>query len=86
MKEKLKKNIGGVLSIALLVIVLSYVAGIIAQLMININAWEAAGSNYNVSPGLPSLNVLDSWGALFNFPEGPIAIGVVLIGVALICV
>lgn len=86
MREKLTKNITGVISIGVLVPVLLYVSGIIAQVMININAWKAAGSNYNVSPGLPSLNVLDSLGALISFPEGPIAIGVVIIGVALICI
>ena len=86
MREKMNKNIAGLISIAVLVPVLLYLAGIIAQLMININAWKAAGSNYNVSPGLPSLNFLDSLGALFSFPEGPIAIGAVLVGVALICV
>ena len=86
MREKMNKNIAGLISIAVLVPVLLYLAGIIAQLMININAWKAAGSNYNVSPGLPSLNFLDSLGALFSFPEGPIAIGTVLVGVALICV
>ena len=86
MREKMNKNIAGLISIAVLVPVLLHLAGIIAQLMININAWKAAGSNYNVSPGLPSLNFLDSLGALFSFPEGPIAIGAVLVGVALICV
>ena len=86
MREKMNKNNAGLISIAVLVPVLLYLAGIIAQLMININAWKAAGSNYNVSPGLPSLNFLDSLGALFSFPEGPIAIGAVLVGVALICV
>ncbi len=76
----------GILSIGILAPVLLYIAGIIAQFMINVNAWKAAGSDYRVSPGLPSLNPLISLRALIHFPEGLIAIGIVLVGVAVLCV
>ena len=62
------------------------VSGVIAQFIININAWKAAGSDYTQSPGLPSLKVLDCIKALFNFPEGLIAIAIVGVGIFLICV
>ena len=75
-----KKKLAGLISLAVLVPMLLYVAGIIAQLIININEWKAAGSNYGVSPGLPSLNIADAFGALFHFPEGILALGGVIIG------
>ena len=37
------------LSLAVLIPCVLYIAGIIAQFMININAWKAAGSDYSVS-------------------------------------
>jgi len=86
MKEKLSKHITGIISLSILIPVLLYVAGLLAQLMININAWKAAGSNYNVSPGLPSLTLMDNLKALFHFPEGLMAIGIVVVGIVLICV
>ena len=86
MKEFNSKKITTVISLGVLIPILLYVAGVIAQLMINIKAWEAAGSNYNVSPGLPSLAVVDIVKALLHFPEGLIAIGIVVIGIALICI
>ena len=49
--EKRKLKIA--LSLAVLIPCVLYIAGIIAQFMININAWKAAGSDYSVSPGLP---------------------------------
>ena len=81
-----KKKLAGLISLAVLVPMLLYVAGIIAQLVININEWKAAGSNYGVSPGLPSLNIADAFGALFHFPEGILALGGVLIGIAIFCI
>ena len=65
---------------------LLFVAGIVAQFIININAWKAAGSDYRTSPGLPSLELDAIISALFTFPEGPIAIAAIVIGIALICV
>ena len=47
------------LSLAVLIPCVLYIAGIIAQFMININAWKAAGSDFSVSPGLPSLELAD---------------------------
>ncbi len=83
----MKKNtLAGIVSLAILIPVLLFLAGIIAQFIININAWEAAGSNYRESPGLPSLEIAEIFVAVFTFPEGLIAIAVVLIGVALICI
>lgn len=80
------KKWAGIISLAILVPILLYVAGIIAQLIININMWKAAGSNYRESPGLPSLEVADVVSAIFTFPEGLIALGTVLIGITLVCV
>ena len=53
---------------------------------ININAWKAAGSDYRTSPGLPSSQISEVVRALFHFPEGLIAIGVVVLGIAVLCV
>ena len=74
------------LSLAVLIPCVLYIAGIIAQFMININAWKAAGSDYSVSPGLPSLELADVFRSIFHFPEGLIAIGVVVVGIVLICI
>ena len=52
----------------------------------NINAWKAAGSDYRTSPGLPSSQISEVVRALFHFPEGLIAIGVVVLGIAVLCV
>ena len=81
----MKKKVGGIISIVILIPVLLFVAGIVAQFIININAWKAAGSDYRTSPGLPSLELDAIISALFTFPEGPIAIAVIVIGIALIC-
>ena len=83
---KPKQRIAGIVSAAVLIPFLLYVAGVIAQLIINVNSWKAAGSDYRVSPGLPSLRIPDVARAIIHFPEGPIAILVVLVGVALLCV
>lgn len=82
----MKKKVIGIISLAIICPVLLMVSGVIAQLIINISAWKAAGSNYSESPGLPSLKFLDCFKALFNFPEGLIAIAIVGIGIFLICV
>lgn len=82
----MKKKAAGFISLAILIPILFYLAGIIAQFIININTWEAAGSNYNESPGLPSLEVADVISAVFTFPEGVIAVGAVLAAVGLFCV
>ena len=74
------------LSLAVLIPCVLYIAGIIAQFMININAWKAAGSDYSVSPGLPSLELADVFQSIFHFPEGLIAIGMVVVGIVLICI
>ena len=81
-----KRKLTGVLSLAILVPMLLYIAGVIAQFMININAWKQAGSDYHVSPGLPSLKIADVVSAIFHFPEGLIAFAAVAVGVALLCV
>ena len=82
--EKRKLKIA--LSLAVLIPCVLYIAGIIAQFMININAWKAAGSDYRVSPGLPSLELADVFRSILHFPEGLIAIGVVVVGIVLICI
>lgn len=85
MKEHLQRVLG-LLSALILAPMLLYASGIVAQFIININAWKAAGSDYNVSPGLPSLQIKDVALAIVHFPEGPIAVGVVVVGVFLFCV
>mgnify|MGYP000642297903 CR=1 FL=1 len=82
--EKRKLKIA--LSLAVLIPCVLYIAGIIAQFMININAWKAAGSDYSVSPGLPSLELADVFRSILHFPEGLIAIGMVVVGIVLICI
>ena len=81
-----KKKLAGLISLSVLIPMLLYAAGIIAQLITNINEWKKAGSNYGVSPGLPSLNIADAFGALFHFPEGLLALGGVIIGIAILCI
>ena len=82
----MKKKVGSIVSILILLPVLLFVAGILAQFMININAWKAAGSDYRTSPGLPSLEAEAIISALFTVPEGPISIAVIIAGIALICI
>ena len=62
----MKKKVGGIISIVVLIPVLLFVAGIVAQFIININAWKAAGSDYRTSPGLPSLELDAIISALFT--------------------
>ena len=75
-----KRKLKIALSLAILIPCVLYAAGIIAQFIININAWKAAGSDYRTSPGLPSSQITEVVRALFHFPEGLIAIGVVVFG------
>lgn len=82
----MKKKVAGAISIAILVPILLYAAGILAQLIININAWKAAGSDYRTSPGLPSLELDAVLSSLLHFPEGLISIGIIVVGVALLCI
>lgn len=81
----MKKKVAGATSIAILVPILLYAAGILAQFIININAWKTAGSDYRTSPGLPSLELDAVLSSLLHFPEGLISIGIVVVGVALLC-
>lgn len=80
-----KRKLKIALSLAVLIPCVLYAAGIIAQFIININAWKAAGSDYRISPGLPSSQISEVVRALFHFPEGLIAIGVVVLGIAVRC-
>lgn len=73
-----KRKLKIALSLAVLIPCVLYAAGIIAQFIININAWKAVGSDYRTSPGLPSSQISEVVRALFHFPEGLIAIGVVV--------
>ena len=50
----MKKKVASAISLVILILILLYVSGIVAQFMINIKAWEAAGSDYRTSPALPS--------------------------------
>lgn len=81
-----RKRVSAILSLIVLIPVLLAVSGIIAQFIINISAWKAAGSNYRQSPGLPSLTFAAMSKALLTFPENIIAIAAVCIGALLICV
>ena len=81
-----KKKMAGLTSLAILIPMLLYIAGIIAQFIYNINEWKASGSNYNASPGLPTLSPRACFGALLEFPEGPVALASVVIALAIICV
>lgn len=81
-----KRKLKIVLSFAVLIPCILYAAGIIAQFIININDWKAAGSDYRTSPGLPSSQISEVVRALLHFPEGLIAIGLVVLGIAILCV
>lgn len=48
----MKKKVASAISLVILILILLYVSGIVAQFMINIKAWEAAGSDYRTSPAL----------------------------------
>ena len=81
-----KRKLKIALSLAVLIPCVLYAAGIIAQFIININAWKSAGSDYRTSPGLPSSQISEVVREMFHFPEGLIAIGVVVLGIAVLCV
>ena len=81
-----KKIFGKILSLSLVIPLFLYLAGILAQFIINISRWKAAGSDVHTSPGLPSFHFLDSLTSLFNFPEGFIALGIVGVGVLFLCI
>ena len=66
----MKKKLTTALSILILLPVLFYLTGILAQFIINIAAWKAAGSDYRTSPGLPSLELDEITAAVFTFPKG----------------
>lgn len=82
----MKKKIAAIFSLAVLIPALLFVAGIIAQFILNTKAWQAAGGSYQVAPQLPSIKLSAIVDALLTFPEGLMAIGGVVVGVALICV
>ena len=82
----MKKKAAAILSLAVLIPALLFVAGIIAQFILNTKAWQAAGGSYQVAPKLPSVKPSAIIDALLTFPEGLMAIGGVVIGVVLICV
>ena len=44
-----KKKLAGLISLSVLIPMLLYAAGIIAQLITNINEWKEAGSNYGLA-------------------------------------
>lgn len=63
-----------------------FIAGILAQVVINTRVWENSGGDYGTAPQLPSASPIAVARALFSFPEGPMALGVTLgsIGMLLI--
>ncbi len=81
-----KQRIKIAASLALLIPSVLYVSGILAQLMININAWKSAGSDYRTSPGLPSIDIASVLKALLHFPENIMALGIVVLGLVILCV
>ena len=80
----MKRKIRTILGLALVIPGVLYIAGIHAQFIINIRAWKAAGGDYQVSPGLPSLSVGPILHALIKFPENLIALGIILLGLAFV--
>ena len=81
----MKKKVASAISLVILILILLYVSGIVAQFMINIKAWEAAGSDYRTSPALPSFSLGAVGAALVHFPEGPISVLAVSVGIAILC-
>ena len=49
----MKRKIRTILGLAFAVPGVLYITGILAQFIINIRAWKAAGGDYQLSPGLP---------------------------------
>ena len=70
-----KRKLKIALSLAVLIPCVLYAAGIIAQFIININAWKAAGSDYRISPGLPSSQIGRVVQALFHFQKDSSPLG-----------
>ena len=81
-----KRKLKIALSFAVLIPCVLYAAGIIAQFIININDWKAAGSDYRTLARLPSSQISEVVRALLHFPEGLIAIGLVVLGITILCV
>ena len=67
----MKKKVASTISLVVLILILLYVSGIVAQFMINIKAWEAAGSDYRTSPALPSFSLGAVGAALTHFRKAP---------------
>lgn len=82
----MKRKISIILGVSVLAVVLVMASGIIAQFMISISEWKAAGSDFNQSPGLPSISFQHCFEAILHFPEGLIALSSVCIGLFLVCV
>lgn len=78
----MKRGLKISLSLAAAIPVILYATGILAQFIININQWKAAGSNYNASPGLPSFKPDSIIHALVQFPESLIAFAILIVGLA----
>ncbi len=75
-----------ILSLVILTPCILFSTGVIAQFIININAWKAAGSDYRVSPGLPSLEITAVLRALIHFPENLIALVIIAVGLFILIV
>ena len=76
----MKKHLKAIISVAIALPIVLYATGLLAQLIININTWKQAGSNYRVSPGLPSLSLMMNLKALVDFPENLIAFAIIIVG------
>ena len=75
----MKKHLKAIISVAIALPIVLYATGLLAQLIININTWKQAGSNYRVSPGLPSLSLMMNLKALVDFPENLIAFAIIIV-------
>ena len=82
----MKKRALFIIALSILAIATMFISGIVAQIIINSRAWQAAGSNYSAPPSLPVIQLEAIIKALLTFPEGIMAIGTVLGAVVLLCV
>lgn len=82
----MKKRALFIIALSILAIATMFISGIVAQIIINSRAWQAAGSNYSAPPSLPVIQLEAIIKALLTFPEGLMAIGTVLGAVVLLCV
>lgn len=82
----MKKRALFIIALSILAIATMFISGIVAQIIINSRAWQAAGSNYSTPPSLPVIQLEAIIKALLTFPEGLMAIGTVLGAVVLLCV